>query len=407
MMAAQSSLSERLYALLLRIAYPARVRTRFAAGMTYAFSQELGDARAEGVRTLIGFWMTTIVSTFWFGFSARLDRAPRVDHAEAFGDVTMRQRFTIDWRDAWRSLRATPLVTAIAVLSLALGIGANTALFSILNSLILKSLPVRNPQELVLIGGDEWTNPIWEQIRAHERELADGAFAWAADSFDLSNGGTTDPVNGIWASGRMFEVLGVSTVLGRTLTPADDARGGGSDGAVAVISYAFWQRRFGGAADVVGRSLTIRRVPFTIVGITERGFFGPDVGRSYDVAIPIGTEPLLRGSESFLDGRLTWWLNIMARMKPGQTVEQATAMLRGLQPHIRLATMPPGRNGQGQSQYLEDPLTFIPAATRSLVAPQPVSTATGGDPGRGWSRAPHRLRQHRQPAAGARGRATP
>jgi predicted permease len=271
----------------------------------------------------------------------------------------MRQLFTIDWRDAWRSLRATPLVTAIAVLSLALGIGANTALFSILNSLILKSLPVRNPQELVLIGGDEWTNPIWEEIRAHETEVAAGAFAWAADSFDLSQGGATDPANGIWASGRMFEVLGVSTVLGRTLTPADDARGGGSDGAVAVISYAFWQRRFGGAADVVGRSLTIRRIPFTIVGITERGFFGPDVGRSYDVAIPIGTEPLLRGSESFLDGRLTWWLNIMARMKPGQTVEQATAMLRGLQPQIRLATVPPGR----RSQYLEEPLTFIPAAT--------------------------------------------
>ena len=132
---------------------------------------------------------------------------------------------------------------------------------------------------------------------------------------------------------------------------------------MAVISYAFWQRRFGGAADVVGRSLTIRRVPFTIVGITERGFFGPDVGRSYDVAIPIGTEPLLRGSESFLDGRSTWWLNIMARMKPGQTVEQATAMLRGLQPQIRLATAPPGRNAQDRSQYLEDPFTFIPAAT--------------------------------------------
>ena len=112
---------------------------------------------------------------------------------------------------------------------------------------------MRNPQELVLITGDEWTNPIWEEIRAHETEVAAGAFAWAADSFDLSKGGTTDPVNGIWASGRMFEVLGVSTVLGRTLTPADDARGGGSDGAVAVISYAFWQRRFSGAADVVGR----------------------------------------------------------------------------------------------------------------------------------------------------------
>ena len=86
----------------------------------------------------------------------------------------------------------------------------------------------------------------------------------------------------------MFEMLGVSTVLGRTFTPADDARGGGPDGAVAVISHGFWQRRYGGAADVIGRSLTIQRVPFTIVGVTPQGFFGPDVGRSYDIAIPIG-----------------------------------------------------------------------------------------------------------------------
>ncbi len=132
----------------------------------------------------------------------------------------MRQRFTIDWRDAWRSLRATPLVTAIAVLSLALGIGANTALFSILNSLILKSLPVRDAEELVMVGRSEWTNPIWEQIRERERELGAGAFAWSSDSFDLSQGGPTDLAAGLWASGRMFEVLGVPTILGRTLTAA-------------------------------------------------------------------------------------------------------------------------------------------------------------------------------------------
>jgi putative ABC transport system permease protein len=275
----------------------------------------------------------------------------------------MRQRFTIDWRDAWRSLRATPLVTAIAVLSLALGIGANTALFSILNSLILKSLPVREPQQLAFLEGGTWTNPIWEQIREHDHELADGAFAWSTDSFDLSQGGPTDLVEGIWASGRLFEVLGVSTVLGRTLTQADDTRGGGPDGAVAVISYGFWQRRYGGAADVLGRSLTIQRVPFTIVGITPQGFFGPDVGRSYDIAIPIGTEPLLHGKESWLDGRSTWWLDIMARLKPGQSVDQVTGMLRGLQPQIRRATVPVKWKAEEQAKYLDEPFTFAPSAT--------------------------------------------
>ena len=323
-MAPDLSLGERLYSLLLR-AYPAHVRERFATGMTYAFCRDRERARARGVPALLAFWVATIATTLWFGFSARTSSVPAHAALHPSGDVTMRHLFTIDWRDAWRSLRATPLVTSIAVLSLALGIGANTALFSILNSLILKSLPVRDPQQLALLDRTEWTNPIWEQIRAHEHELADGAFAWSADGFDLSQGGPTDVVQGIWASGRMFDVLGVSTVLGRTLTPADDARGGGPDGAVAVISYGFWQRRYGGAADVIGRRLTIQRVPFTIVGITPQGFFGPDVGRAYDIAIPIGAEPLIRGAESWLDGRSTWWLNVMVRLKPGQSVEQATA----------------------------------------------------------------------------------
>ena len=361
-MAPDVSLGERLYSLLLR-AYPRHVRRRFATGMTYAVCRDRERARARGVPALLAFWVATIATTLWFGLLARTASVPQHAALHPSGDFKMRHLFTIDWRDAWRSLRATPLVTSIAVLSLALGIGANTALFSILNSLILKSLPVRDPHQLAILDRTEWTNPIWEQIRAHEHELADGAFAWSTDGFDLSQGGPTDVVQGIWASGRMFDVLGVSTVLGRTLTPSDDARGGGPDGAVAVISYGFWQRRYGGAADVIGRRLTIQRVPFTIVGITPQGFFGPDVGRAYDIAIPIGAEPLLHGAESWLDGRSTWWLNVMVRLKPGQSVEQATGLLRGLQPQIRLATIPPRWNAALQRQYLEEPFTFVPAAT--------------------------------------------
>jgi hypothetical protein len=144
MIPADMTLAERLYSILLR-AYPPRVRARFATGMTYAFCRELDAASLRGRRALLGFWVTTIVTTVWFGISARLGRVPQINSAATSGDRTMRHLFTIDWRDAWRSLLATPIVTAIAVLSLALGIGANTALFSILNSLILKSLPVRAP----------------------------------------------------------------------------------------------------------------------------------------------------------------------------------------------------------------------------------------------------------------------
>src|ERR1700686_5791814 len=107
--------------------------------------------------------------------------------------------------------------------------------------------------------------------------------------------GPTAPPCGIrWVSGSFFDMLGVPAVLGRTLFDVDDRRGGGPDGPVSVISYSFWQRRFGGAADVVGRTLALDHVPFTIIGVTPPGFFGADVGRTFDVIAPVGDEPLVR-----------------------------------------------------------------------------------------------------------------
>jgi predicted permease len=217
-------------------------------------------------------------------------------------------------------------------------------------------LPVKEPRQLVILTAGSWTNPIWEQSR-DRRDLFNGAFAWSPNRFNLSSGGETVFADGFWASGEIFDVLGVTAMLGRTFTPADDRRGGGPDGAVAVISYNFWQRQFGGAADAIGRTLNIERVPFTIIGVTPPDFFGPDVGRSFDVAIPLGTEPLIKGRESWLDERSTWWLSIIARLKHGQSVEAANTALRAVQPQIRDATAP-GWNG-----YLTDPFTFAPAAT--------------------------------------------
>src|SRR3954447_6769923 len=159
----------------------------------------------------------------------------------------------------------------------------------------------------------------------------------------------------------MFDTLGVPAMLGRTFTEADDARGGGPDGPVAVISYSFWQRRFGGAADVLGKSLTLDKTPYTVVGVTSPDFFGPDVGRAFDVAVPIGTEPLFRGRESWLDQRSTWWLTVMTRMKPGQSVDAATAAIRGVQPQIRDATMPPDWRPADAEKYLREKFTLVPA----------------------------------------------
>ena len=271
-----------------------------------------------------------------------------------------------DLRDAFRALRSTPVVTAVAMLSLALGIGANTAIFSILDAVMLRVLPVKDPARLTLIsmGANDnrsFTNPIWEQIRDHQDPF-DGAFAWSGTRFNLAPGGPTEYVDGIWASGGFFQVLGVPAILGRTFTPADDRRGGGPDGAVAVISYSFWQRRFDGAADVVGRGLTIERVPFTIIGVTGPEFFGVDVGRTFDVAIPLGAEPLIRGKESSLDRRSSWWLGIMVRRRADQSLDAATAALRGLQSQVRDATMPPDYREEDKASYLRDAFELKPAS---------------------------------------------
>jgi predicted permease len=271
-------------------------------------------------------------------------------------------------RQAVRALRATPIVSVVAILSLALGIGANTAIFSILDSLLLKSLPVREPDRLVRLtqadeGFGSWTNPIWEAVRNRQDLAFDGAFAWSATRFNLAEGGETDPVDGIWASGAYFEVLGVPAMLGRTFTRADDRRGGGPDGPVAVISYSFWQRRFGGAADVIGRPLAVERVAYTIIGVTPPGFFGVDVGRTFDIIIPIGTEPVIRGAESSLDRRSHWWLGIMGRLSPGLSAEAAERALRGVQAQVRAQTMPQDWREEDKVEYLKTPFALRSATT--------------------------------------------
>jgi len=261
---------------------------------------------------------------------------------------------------AIRGLRTTPIVTFVVILSLALGIGANTAIFSLINSLLLRALPVERPDRLVLLLSNSlnksspWSNPVWEQIRDHHAEPFKAAFAFSRRTtrFNFAQGGQTDFVEGIYASGGYFDGLGVTPMRGRFFTPGDDRRGGGPDGPVAVISYALWQRRYGGAADVIGRTQTIDRVPFTIVGVTPPEFFGTDVGSRSDVILPIGTEPLMRGPDSQLDRAGTSGLSIMARLKDGQTIASAEQALRGIQPQLRDATMPPNLRADARTRYL-------------------------------------------------------
>jgi putative ABC transport system permease protein len=340
-----------MFGVLLRL-YPSRFRHRFDAGMRHAFECERRAARARGPLALSLFWIRTIVDVIRCGMAERRRQE---------GGPKMSTWFTVDWRDAWRSLKAAPLVHAVAVLSLALGIGANTALFSILNALLYKPLPVHEPSRLAVIDRGSWTNPIWEQVRARQHEMADGAFAWAPERFDLSTAGETDLVDGIYASGSFFDVVGVELVRGRALTDTDDRRGV-PDGPVAVVSHGFWQRRLGAAEDVIGRTISLNRIAFTIVGVTRPGYFGLDVGRSADVTIPLAASELMFGRTRVLDSRQTWWLEIGLRLRPGQTLEDATQRLRQVQPAIRAATLPDWRP-QEQARYLSEPMVLDAAGT--------------------------------------------
>jgi predicted permease len=340
-----------VYGVLL-LAYPRAFRERFGAGMREAFAAELEAVRRRGWWAAARFWSLTIVQALWFGVAER-----RTQMFPAGVGASVR----VDWRDAWRALMAAPGVTLIAVASLALGIGANLSLATVANSLLLKQLPVREPERLVLVGdGESWTNPIWEQIRARQNQLFDGAFAWSNEMFDLSAGGVKDPVEGAYASGGLFDVLGVRAQIGRTFTARDDQRRGGEDGPVAVISAALWRDRFNRAPDILGRRLLVERVPFTIVGVMPADFYGAEVGRAWQVIVPLGTEALIRGTDSSLDGRSSWWLNVIARLKDGQTLNAAAATLRAAQPEIRRATQP--SNYPTGATYLSDPFGLTPAA---------------------------------------------
>lgn len=278
--------------------------------------------------------------------------------------------FVRDLRFAFRLLRQTPAVSAVALLSLALGIGANVAIFSLVNALLVKALPVNNPVELVQMtfvepGGRSTTfltNPQWEYVRDHQTVL-DGVFASGQARFNLNAGGELRPAQGIWASAGYFDVLGVTPILGRGFTNDDDRRGGGRNGPVTVLSYAFWQREFGGDPNVLGRTLTLDGHPVTIVGVTPAWFFGTTVGRTFDVVVPIGTQSTLMGTDSMLDRRSAWWLQLMGRVGDGQTREQAEAGMRAMVPALREATMPQDWRPEDKATYLAEPLVLAPVAT--------------------------------------------
>jgi len=280
-----------------------------------------------------------------------------------------------DLRYGLRVLAKSPGFALIALLTLSLGIGANAAIFQLIDAVRLRTLPVRSPDTLAIIhlNNNHWgsgnfngpyanfTYPLWKQVEQRQEAFSSIA-AWGQERDNLANGGEVDNAQVLWVTGQFFSVLDLQPVLGRLISPADDVSGcgGGVD-----LSYAFWQRRYGGSASVVGRTLTLGGHPFPILGVTPPGFYGVSVGDSFDVALTVCAEPILNGEFSRITGdrpRESWWLSVMGRLKGGWDLKRARAQLAVITLPALQETIPPQYDSDGVKHYLGYKIEALPAA---------------------------------------------
>jgi putative ABC transport system permease protein len=277
--------------------------------------------------------------------------------------VSVVENLARDVRYGARQLRKQPGFAFTAIASLALGIGANTAIFQLLTALSLRSLPVRAPHELVEIrltghGRDgrhtgrnrQVSLPQYQELVTRQQAFT-SMMAFGDTRFNLSNRGEVRYVDGLWVSGTFFDTLGIRPLLGRLIGPDDDRKGCG--GGVAVISYALWQSEFGGRADIIGQALPgFQDVP--IIGVTPQSFFGVEVGRQFGAALPICASGFGRTDH--------WWLATIGRLKPGWTREQAAAQLSQVLPEVQRITMPDYR-AELAAEYLKLGLEAVDASS--------------------------------------------
>jgi putative ABC transport system permease protein len=282
--------------------------------------------------------------------------------------------FWQDLRYNLRLLRLSPGFTIVAILTLALGIGANTAIFQLISAIRLRSIPVKAPQELgtVRIADRHWgsgqfssqysqlTFAMWQEIRKRQEGFAEIA-AFSDRRFNLSTGGEVRYARAIQVSGDFFHLLGVQPLLGRLLGPADDQPGCGISG--ANLSYSFWQRSFGGDLSVVGKRVTLDGNSFEVLGVTLPGFKGISIGDSFDVAVPLCAEPVLSPRNNRLNIRHAWWLATIGRLKPRWTLARASAQINAITPAILQETIPPFYDAEATKKFLAYKLGAFPADT--------------------------------------------
>src|SRR5271157_648197 len=340
--------------------------------------------------------------------------APEEAHYAAlrrFGNVTLaqersREMWGWNWAETlWQDLRyglrqlaKSPGLTSVIVLSLALGIGANTAIFSLIDAVMLKMLPVRQPEQLVLLswvtpdhpdmihslsgnfdrdkrGGFTSTSfsyPIFDDIRASNPAFSSVLAFADTDRLNVGVGGQAGLARGQLVSGDFFSTLGVPAAIGRTITPADDTAGASP---AAVISYGYWARRFGRDPLVVGKAITVNGVPFSLVGVAAPEFFGVQPGASIDVWIPLRTQPQVDpgwaqyatpGEVSKFTARDDWWVVILGRLKPGASEQQARAALDVVVRQNVASIEPPPPARRSPDVAYEPPRVELASASKGL-----------------------------------------
>ncbi len=277
-----------------------------------------------------------------------------------------------DVRYAFRIFVKNPGFTIIIVLTLALGIGANTAIFSLTDALMLRWLPVRSPQELIQVklqaprgrgpGGESFSYAIVRAL-ADQHEIFMGVAGFSGFSFDVGPPGSVGRVPGAMVTGGYYETLGLNPVIGRLLTREDDQPGAPL---VAVAGYGYWERQLGRSPGAVGQIVWINGVPVTIVGVSPRGFVGATVGSVADVTMSVAALPRVNPSAAPLLGPGNFWLRVLARPRAGVSIPQATARLNGVWPQISEPVIAP----------------HWPAARRKAMADSVFQLSPGGT---GWT----------------------